>query len=76
MAQRSHEVVLDQVSFVCVSISEWACLRVCAFTYMYIESCVSLVLGLSVNSDGRQSPGLQWFLLVSSGYPKGQYPVR
>ena len=51
MAQRSHEVVLDQVSLVCVSISAWACIRVCAFTYMYIKSRVSLVLRLSVNSD-------------------------
>lgn len=27
VAQRSHEVVLDQVSLVCVSISAWACIR-------------------------------------------------
>lgn len=60
----------------CVSISAWACIGVCACTYVHIKSCVSLAFGLGVNADRQQSPGLRWLLLAISGQRKGRYPAR
>lgn len=61
--------------WVSASVARHVSVCVCCQEHACKDLCVP-VPWLAVNPQRLQSPGLWWLLFVSSGQPKGQYPVR